>query len=808
MSGCIPWELSLDAPVSIRAEGAWRVTRGSPTVIVAIIDEGFDTSQLRNGAQVDVVRVTSSPPRSTGHGTAMAGLIVGTRAGYPGVAPECRILAIELPAICRAEEEATAFDIAFERNAAVVCCAWGSPASLSKSELPEVVRAALEQLRYSSRHGLGAIVCFAAPNRTGVDCYASADVLTVAGVTVDGLPVPPLVGGRTVVRAPVSHPRAWTGGFTALPLGTSVATALAAGVAALAMSANTRLAATDVADVLRQSMKDGLLDSLIAVRLAQSRGTLRPATTLSAHRATPVHADTLRVHERRFNGGEHFFLGDLASGVLSNTWELSHHKPETAFFGPPFDVYTFEDVKPQYTPEVASAIAALFDANEGLQLPARARREGIIEYGYLTALAADVCPLPDDLLREIRRDGGEVRDICNYFRAEFNSGFRGEFDPELVKNDIESNWNDDDGIHYRKLAERNPSHFAGENLLYYLSFHFGAITAAAEAASLAAAAAAERLQLAIATEAFASHFLCDMFSASHARVPRRQILRSYNSDMKSASFVSRLFHQHEGRLGVFLRNAIGQVWYAFGDTGVRRGTDVLQITADLAAWSNDRDPLKFLPRVADDVAAPIRPEHLAASLVFASLLDLFRHAATPVTPDDTARGSVGYPHGLLGYIMDRVPYALSNADMSDELRAKFQTTYGDRFATMSMGSRVANQAAWFETYQKDKTIGFIDPETYDDLTEFGAKLPGMALTQSFAWAAAMPGYLKGFLGGGGAPPVLLKVPGLLNDPLQPVRQYPDWIRNPKAVPPNWRAAIPDGLVSALVGARDVWYMGR
>ena len=193
-SAAVPWELSSNAPVSIRAEEAWRITRGSPDVVVAIIDDGFDRSWLPPESLIDIVTVHSQRYTSTLrlHGTLVAGLIAGTRFGYPGVAPGCRLLGIELPSYCTAAEEAQAFELALEANAAVVCCAWG-PAYRGPGVFREMaprVAHAVERCAAYSRGGLGSAIFFAVGCHKAdvrLDGYARHPAVTaVGGITYSG----------------------------------------------------------------------------------------------------------------------------------------------------------------------------------------------------------------------------------------------------------------------------------------------------------------------------------------------------------------------------------------------------------------------------------------------------------------------------------------------------------------------------------------------------------------------------------------------------------------------------------------------
>ena len=120
------------------------------------------------------------------------------------------------------------------------------------------------------------------------------------------------------------------------------------------------------------------------------------------------------------------------------------------------------------------------------------------------------------------RRQGTIANVVDVFHREALSAFKLEFDVPLALLGLFST---EDDVNYVALASRNPSHFAGENLFYYLAYHHAAVTEATRCAvTTDGAMAARRLLAALHAEAFAGHFLTDMFSAAHARIPRAALL--------------------------------------------------------------------------------------------------------------------------------------------------------------------------------------------------------------------------------------------------------------------------------------------
>ncbi|OLF55873.1 phospholipase [Pseudomonas chlororaphis] len=114
---------------------------------------------------------------------------------------------------------------------------------------------------------------------------------------------------------------------------------------------------------------------------------------------------------------------------------------------------------------------------------------------------------------------------------------------------------------YLKLAANNADHFGEWALLAYVAGH----TAAVQQAVLAHNNSDEKqLELAYAMNAFADHFLTDLFSAGHVRVPRKQLAAVVTpSDL--GSLITRFMHDEDSKFGLNVSNAQGDRWHAYGD---------------------------------------------------------------------------------------------------------------------------------------------------------------------------------------------------------------------------------------------------
>lgn len=89
---------------AVKAAEGWQITQGSPTVRVAVVDDGIDPSHpIFDGRISDAYNVftqNNKLSRGTGHGTHTAGLAVGSRKyvnqGAAGIAPNCTLIPVQV----------------------------------------------------------------------------------------------------------------------------------------------------------------------------------------------------------------------------------------------------------------------------------------------------------------------------------------------------------------------------------------------------------------------------------------------------------------------------------------------------------------------------------------------------------------------------------------------------------------------------------------------------------------------------------------------------------------------------------------
>ncbi|RYD19812.1 MAG: hypothetical protein EOP88_17550, partial [Verrucomicrobiaceae bacterium] len=274
----------------IKAERAWEITRGSSSVVVAIVDDGVNTThedfKSTNKIQPgwDFVDNDNTPVPDTAldslantrlrnnHGTACAGLAVANGdnlKGGSGVAPGCRLMSVRLLGSNQTpESEAAAILSARDNGATIISNSWGpadrgGPNNTTIAQpCPPNVSAAITEVATNGRGGKGCIVLWAAGNgneSVDLDGYAShPHVICVGASNNQDLKASYSDFGDAIdIVAPGSEQDMVTtdrmgsagyntGNYTFNFNGTSAATPVAAGVCALLLSKEPNLTRSQV----------------------------------------------------------------------------------------------------------------------------------------------------------------------------------------------------------------------------------------------------------------------------------------------------------------------------------------------------------------------------------------------------------------------------------------------------------------------------------------------------------------------------------------------------------------------------------
>ncbi len=233
---------------------AWDLTRGDPSIVVAVLDTGMDFEhpdlQGQTVAGWDFVRKGPTPQDDNGHGTHVSG-IIGAAAnnglGLSGVAPGSRVMPIKVVTAAGIGSHgviAQGIEHAVRNRARILNL------SLGGTEPSETLRRAIE---YAWDNGL-LIVAAAGNENSDTAVYPAAwpNVVGVGATNVDDSRAPfSNYGNDVTVVAPgvAVLSTIMGGGYEAWP-GTSMATPLVSGVAALLWSRYPTLSNTEVRDLL------------------------------------------------------------------------------------------------------------------------------------------------------------------------------------------------------------------------------------------------------------------------------------------------------------------------------------------------------------------------------------------------------------------------------------------------------------------------------------------------------------------------------------------------------------------------------
>lgn len=126
---------------------------------------------------------------------------------------------------------------------------------------------------------------------------------------------------------------------------------------------------------------------------------------------------------------------------------------------------------------------------------------------------------------------------------------------------------------YLNLAANNFDHFGDGALAAYKAAHACALNTAELAGKGASSAYPGRpwkLENAYAMNAFADHFLSDLFSAGHLRADRLRLhtwstLRVPTTDIMCGDYLAKFLHDEDSHFGLNVQNEKGERWRCYGD---------------------------------------------------------------------------------------------------------------------------------------------------------------------------------------------------------------------------------------------------
>ena len=230
---------------------------------------------------------------------------------------------------------------------------------------------------------------------------------------------------------------------------------------------------------------------------------------------------------------------------------------------------------------------------------------------------------------------------------------------------------------YLQLSAENWDHFGVTAVAAYQAGHRVAMEQAVWARRFTGdeEAVERELGTAYAMNAFADHFLTDLFSAGHLRVPRKEMFDRLvaplaidpvgvmkDTQMVIAGVLARAMHNEDSSNGLMVTNANGDYWRAYGDKRLLDG--VSQANREMA-W-------RAAQASADDIDAAFTSGHAtgeSALKFIPDLADVARLIPEMVHLDDLTRPGVAKekPNGSPLFIMrqGRSERRNSLSDISD-----------------------------------------------------------------------------------------------------------------------------------------------
>ncbi len=120
---------------------------------------------------------------------------------------------------------------------------------------------------------------------------------------------------------------------------------------------------------------------------------------------------------------------------------------------------------------------------------------------------------------------------------------------------------------YIELAAVNMDHFGADAVTAYRAGHGLAVQQAAQLHGQDPSSPAVRSKLlqCYGFNAFADHFLTDLFAAGHVRTPRRALWSTPQTIVGETGLLARAAHNEENHDGLHVTNARGDTWVAYGD---------------------------------------------------------------------------------------------------------------------------------------------------------------------------------------------------------------------------------------------------
>jgi hypothetical protein len=311
---------------------------------------------------------------------------------------------------------------------------------------------------------------------------------------------------------------------------------------------------------------------------------------------------------------------------------------------------------------------------------------------------------------------------------------------------------------YIDLASVNMDHFGADAVKAYLAGHGLALKQAAQLHGQDASSPAVQMKLlqCYGMNAFADHFLTDLFAGGHVRTPRRALWATPQTIAGETGLLARAEHNEENSDGLHVQNARGESWVAYGDGKELDDVNAPNFAMAIAAAQASADEV-YQAYTTGVGTMPDQP----AALQYTPTLD-FSAKPTPGGPNRAAlfwadgQNNVWRRGGAAGLWPDKdnydYVYPFSDAEMVAQVKNFISggTTTTSVSCYVSNGSNATWQwalnddSSWFEltgywiTTPYSKLTKFVTDTSLDDLLTAANKaisyynLTGYAVVALFA----------------------------------------------------------------------------
>lgn len=169
---------------AVKAPDGWKISKGSPSVVVAVIDDGIDASHpMFKGRIVNAYNVytqNNALSRGEGHGTHTAGLAVGSldyqNQGAAGIAPDCMLMPVQVidNNMCPLSALVSGVMYSVHKGADVVNISIG-PSFQGLNQLPIELQNQIAQTQFKNVEKLWNRVCKLAADKKSILVFAAGN---------------------------------------------------------------------------------------------------------------------------------------------------------------------------------------------------------------------------------------------------------------------------------------------------------------------------------------------------------------------------------------------------------------------------------------------------------------------------------------------------------------------------------------------------------------------------------------------------------------------------------------------------------